>query len=188
MIAKYNRISLCWGIPGIILQNAGLIAVMSYTAKARPAEAIPPYIPYMQLMCGAGTVLLLIGLAYYAAAKGRSAVWCLSAFLGIIGLFILSRLKDNCPTIEDSPTDIEVNAERKKSRLAILSLILSILGLFSFGLTAILGLVFGILAIIKIKHSKGSLTGQKMAIIGIVISSVFVCIFGYMIFIAVTAS
>jgi hypothetical protein len=187
MIAKYNRISLCLGIPGLILQNVGFIAVINYTSTVSPTEATPPHILFMQLMCIVGTVLLLIGLAYYAIAKGQSAIWCLSAFLGIIGLFILSRLKDKCPTIDDPTTDIEVNAKRKRSRLAISSLILSIFGLFSFGLTAILGLVIGILAIIKIKHSKGSLTGQGMAIIGIVISSVIVCIFGYMIFIAATA-
>ena len=75
MIAKYNKISLAVGSPGIILQIAGII--MSSLL--------------VQLL---GTVLLLVGLVYYAKAKGRSPVWCLFAFLSIIGLIVLACLKD----------------------------------------------------------------------------------------------
>ncbi len=73
MIKKYNNISLAWGIPGFVLQIAGI---------GQP------------LVLSAGTVLLMIGLAYYAKAKGRSAAWCLMGFLPIIGLIVLAYLKD----------------------------------------------------------------------------------------------
>jgi len=41
-----------------------------------------------------GTVLLIIGLAYYARAKGRHPAWCLMGFLSVIGLIVLACLKD----------------------------------------------------------------------------------------------
>jgi len=75
MIKKYNNISLVWGILGIVLQIAGTVIGQN-------------------LILILGTVFLTIGLAYYAKAKGRSPVWCLMGFLSIIGLIILSYLKD----------------------------------------------------------------------------------------------
>jgi hypothetical protein len=75
MIQKYNNISLAWGIPGIVLQGAG-------------KEISQPIVLIV------GTVLLMIGLAYYAKAKGRSAAWCLMGLLSIIGLIVLACLKD----------------------------------------------------------------------------------------------
>ena len=41
-----------------------------------------------------GTLFLLVGLAYYARAKGRSPWWCLFAFLSLIGLIVLACLED----------------------------------------------------------------------------------------------
>ena len=75
MIKRYNNISLAFGVPGLLLQIAG--GVMH-----QPLIVIP------------GTVLLMIGLAYYAKAKGRHPAWCLMGFLSIIGLIILALLKD----------------------------------------------------------------------------------------------
>jgi hypothetical protein len=75
MIQRLNRISLAWGIPGILLQNGG-------------------YFIRQPLVMVLGTVLLIVGLAYYAKAKGRSAAWCLMGFLSIIGLIVLACLKD----------------------------------------------------------------------------------------------
>lgn len=78
MIARYNNISLILGIPGIIIQAAGIFT-------QRPLVTI------------IGTLVLLGGFAYYALAKGRSPVWCLAAFFGLIGLIILALLKDRAP-------------------------------------------------------------------------------------------
>jgi len=41
-----------------------------------------------------GTVLFIIGLCYYAKAKGRSGWWGLMGFLSLIGLIVLACLKD----------------------------------------------------------------------------------------------
>ena len=71
----YNNISLGLGAPGIVLQIWGNILVQ----------------PIMLIL---GTILLMIGLAYYAMAKGRNPAWCLMGFLSIIGLIVLGCLKD----------------------------------------------------------------------------------------------
>ena len=75
MIRKYNNISLALGIPGIVAQIAG-------------------HLMRQPLVLIVGTVLLMVGLAYYAKAKGRSPAWCLMGFLSIIGLLVLASLKD----------------------------------------------------------------------------------------------
>lgn len=60
----------------------------------------------------------------------------------------------------------------RTSVLAITSLVLGILGLFCFGITALIGLVCGIVAIVKIKNSEGRLSGSGLAIAGTVTSGV----------------
>jgi hypothetical protein len=65
-------------------------------------------------------------------------------------------------------------APAKTSGLAIASLVCGILGLFSCGITALVGLVLGIVAMSKIKSSQGRLTGNGLAIAGICVSGLFV--------------
>jgi hypothetical protein len=89
MIAQYNSKSLAYGIPGIILQLGGNI--VARTSENLSTVGIGAAIALL------GTVLLLIGLAFYAKAKGRSPVWCLMAFLSLIGLLVLTLLKDKAP-------------------------------------------------------------------------------------------
>jgi hypothetical protein len=81
MDARLNRKSLLYGVPGMTLQIAGLVMKGGVGAL-------------VQLT---GTVLLLIGLALYAKAKGRHPAWCLMAFLSLIGLLVLASLKDKSP-------------------------------------------------------------------------------------------
>jgi hypothetical protein len=61
--------------------------------------------------------------------------------------------------------------------LAVASLILGILG--CFGITAIIGLILGVVALNQINRSRGRLGGQGMAVAGIVVSSVLLvfCLF-----------
>jgi len=61
----------------------------------------------------------------------------------------------------------------KTSGLAIASLVLGILGLFTCGFTALVGLILGIVAISKIKKNEGRLRGQGLAIAGTIVSAVF---------------
>jgi hypothetical protein len=58
--------------------------------------------------------------------------------------------------------------ECKNSSLAVASLVLGILGFC--GITALVGLILGIVALVKIKRSGGRLSGQGLAIAGICVS------------------
>jgi len=61
----------------------------------------------------------------------------------------------------------------KRSGLAVTSLVLGILGLFTCGTTALVGLVLGIVAMVRIQNSQGRLSGQGLAIAGTVVSGFF---------------
>lgn len=71
-----NRKSLAFGVPGLVLQLGG------------KAEGYP-------LITLVGSILLLVGLAYYAKGKGRHPAWGLFGLLSIIGVIILACMKDN---------------------------------------------------------------------------------------------
>jgi hypothetical protein len=75
MIKKYNNISLAIGAPGLIIQIYGGIM----------------QIPVIGLV---GSILLVIGLTFYAKAKARHPAWGLLGLLSIIGLIILAILPD----------------------------------------------------------------------------------------------
>ena len=62
----------------------------------------------------------------------------------------------------------------KTSGLAVTSLILGILGFFTCGFTALLGLVLGIIALVKVRNSQGTLKGNGLALAGIIVSGVFI--------------
>lgn len=73
------------------------------------------------------------------------------------------------PSPVNSPT-----TPAKTSGLAIASLVLGIGGLLSCGVTALVGLVLGIMAMGKIKKSGGQLGGSGIALAGTIVSGVFV--------------
>jgi hypothetical protein len=60
----------------------------------------------------------------------------------------------------------------KTSGLAIASLVLAVCGLFTCGLTAIIGLILGIVALCAISKRTDQLKGKPLAIAGIVVSAV----------------
>jgi prepilin-type processing-associated H-X9-DG protein len=77
-------------------------------------------------------------------------------------------------------------ANERTSGLAIASLVLGLLGLFSFGLGALVGLVLGIVGLRQIGQSEGRVQGQGLAIAGIVVSGlVLVMMF---VFLPITAA
>jgi len=78
---RCNNISFVFGVPGFFLQFAG-------SAMNQPLVLI------------IGSVLLMIGLAYYAKGKKRNPAWCLMGFLPIVGIIVLACLKDR----EEEPT------------------------------------------------------------------------------------
>ncbi|HOY58965.1 MAG TPA: DUF4190 domain-containing protein [Verrucomicrobiota bacterium] len=63
--------------------------------------------------------------------------------------------------------------EGKTSRLAIASLVLGMLGILSCGVTALIGLVLGIVALVRINRGGGAQKGQGVAIAGIAVSAAF---------------
>jgi prepilin-type processing-associated H-X9-DG protein len=73
------------------------------------------------------------------------------------------------PTLPNLPAATPPPA--KTSGLAIASLILGFLGFC--GLTALIGLILGIVALLQINKSEGRLKGQGLAIAGVIVSAVF---------------
>jgi prepilin-type processing-associated H-X9-DG protein len=60
----------------------------------------------------------------------------------------------------------------KTSNMAIVALVLGILSIFTCGLTTIPAIILGIVSLVRIEKSGGSLTGRGFAIAGIVVPSV----------------
>jgi prepilin-type processing-associated H-X9-DG protein len=72
-----------------------------------------------------------------------------------------------------TPMEAQPTVAPKTSGLAITSLVLGCLGLFTCGLTSLVGLVLGIVALVRINKGQGQLRGQGLAIAGTVVSAVF---------------
>lgn len=68
-------------------------------------------------------------------------------------------------------------AKPKTSRLAIASLVLSIFGLFTFLITALISIALGITSLCRIKKHKPELKGKCIAVTGIIISVASIVIF-----------
>jgi hypothetical protein len=77
------------------------------------------------------------------------------------------------PPITPALPGAAITAGQKTSGLAITSLVLGILGFFTCGISAIVGLILGIIALVKIKNSNGRLSGNGVAIAGTVVSAIF---------------
>jgi hypothetical protein len=64
-------------------------------------------------------------------------------------------------------------ASAKMSGIAVTSLVLGILGVFTCGVTALVGLILGIIAMVKVKNSGGRLGGNGIALAGTIVSAIF---------------
>ncbi len=88
----------------------------------------------------------------------------------------LASLPEFEPVITDSPAVSlplpQRSVEVKTSNLAIASLVLGVLGMC--GITALVGLVLGIISLVKINRSGGRLSGHGLAIAGICVSGFMV--------------
>jgi hypothetical protein len=85
MIAQHNRTSLLFGIPGALLQFPGPFV----TSFLWPQE-----IWVQRGVIALGTILLIIGLSYYARAKGQSPWYGALAVLSWLGYLVLALLPD----------------------------------------------------------------------------------------------
>ncbi len=75
------------------------------------------------------------------------------------------------PPVSASPTALGRPPET--SATAIASLVLGILGFFSCGITALIGLILGFVSLGQIRKSNGRLSGSGLAIAGICVSGLF---------------
>jgi hypothetical protein len=73
--------------------------------------------------------------------------------------------------MDNMQPEAQTPAKPKTSGLAIASLILALCSVFTFGLSAIVGLILGIVGLSSINKSAGQLKGAGLAIAGIVISA-----------------
>jgi MFS family permease len=164
MIAKYNRISFYWGVPGILLPIAGIFVLICLPEP--DYIALPIFIIFMIT----GRILLLVGLAYYAKAKERRWTWCFIALLGLVGLIVLLSLDDRSQSALPEKTYPSVASNT--SVLAVVSLVLGGISLFAFGLPGIPGLILGSRALRAIKRNPETVSGKLLAIIGIILSAI----------------
>jgi len=87
MDSRINRTSLAWGISGLIIQFCS-----------------PLFDTFHWPLFIVGEVLFLIGLAYYAKAKGRSPAWGLFGLLWILGIPFLYYLQDKLKSTDAAVT------------------------------------------------------------------------------------
>lgn len=87
MDKRLNRISLWWGIPGLLVQAGGVVIDGGSNAAGAGPEL-------GGLMILVGAVMLIVGLGYYARAKGHHWVWGLLGLISLLGLIILGLMPD----------------------------------------------------------------------------------------------
>ena len=83
-----------------------------------------------------------------------------------------SQVCRSCGAVLISPPIQAPSLSIKSSGMAIAALILGIMSIFTCGLTAIPAIILGIVSLVRIEKSGGSLTGRGFAIAGIVVPSV----------------
>lgn len=86
MDKRLNRISLAWGVPGLLVQIAGVIL------RDTAATVGSLVLGWTVLLIGAA--MLIVGLAYYAKAKGYHPAWGLLGLLSLIGFIVLGVMPD----------------------------------------------------------------------------------------------
>jgi prepilin-type processing-associated H-X9-DG protein len=75
--------------------------------------------------------------------------------------------------VPGAPPPLPAGAPAKNSSMAVASLVLGILGPFTCGLSALVGLILGIIAMIRVKQSRGALGGNGIALAGTIVSGFF---------------
>ena len=80
-----------------------------------------------------------------------------------------AQLCNGCSCVLTDVSAVEAGCEAKMSGLAVTALVLGILSLCSFFITALPAIICGIIGLVKISKSEGRLKGKGLAIAGIVI-------------------
>ena len=79
------------------------------------------------------------------------------------------------PPVHRAPASVPA-APAKTSGMAIASLVCGILGVLCGGLSSVIGLILGIVSLLRINRSQGRLGGQGIAIAGLCVSGVMVLV------------
>jgi prepilin-type processing-associated H-X9-DG protein len=77
------------------------------------------------------------------------------------------------PSLTPAMPSAATAAPPKMSGMAVTSLVLGILGILTCGITALFGLILGIIAMVKVKNSGGKLKGGGLALAGTIVSGIF---------------
>lgn len=79
-ISKLNNTSFIFGVPGLLLQGVGNMTggIAGVLASL------------------AGTILLIVGLSFYARSRGQHPAYALLGLLSLLGLIILAVLPKKC--------------------------------------------------------------------------------------------
>jgi hypothetical protein len=93
MTTRYNRWSFVFGVPGLAL----LFAAGDTTDAEDNLTLLGEFFSLF------GFALLLIGLAFYAKAKGRCPAWCLLPWLCSMGWILLTLVRG-----QFAPTDLRL--------------------------------------------------------------------------------
>lgn len=165
MDARLTKQSLIVGGIGVLLQTAGYVWAASQDRLFFSAVDYDRYPPGAGAMTLVGSIMLLVGLALYAQAKGRSRWWGLMGLFSIFGIIALALLPDLRP--------VDDTAGGKTPFLARLSVYLGALAI-----VPLLGIVLAIMAIVSgaaalaIRKSQPELGGRQTAITGITLGGV----------------
>lgn len=92
MDAQLNRTSLKWGVTGLTIQTAAMFIPALFGESMDAVTPLTALLFYGVAFFGA--VLFMIGLGYYAAAKGHSRWAGLLGMFSIVGYIVLAMLPD----------------------------------------------------------------------------------------------
>ena len=110
-------------------------------------------------------------------ADGRARAGTQVRAEGATGWQPLSAVPELAAGLKNAPPPLAqaaaTAAPQQTSAMAVTSLVLGILGIFSCGITALAGLICGIVAMGKVKNSGGKLGGGGLALAGTIVSAIF---------------
>ncbi len=154
-----------------MLQTAGYIWAVSGNRLFITAVDYAEYPPMPGAVVIVGSIMLLVGLAPYAQAKGRTRWWGLMGFFSIFGVLVLALLPDLSPS--DDPAGGKPHPMARISVYLGAAAIIPLLGVL-FG---VLGVVIGGVAL-AMRKSNPALGGRKAAITGITLGALLVFLQG----------
>jgi len=98
--------------------------------------------------------------------REESADWLVLADVPELAVALSLTRQTPTPPLPAKPTPA------RTSIMAVAALVLGILGVVTCGATALLGLILGIIAMVRVNNSRGSLTGKGTALASVIVSAI----------------